>query len=89
MTRQRLVRISAGLGLGQSARSLTKQHGLLWRFLLPHGYRPDRLVERLAPALGQPGHHLQGLHLSTFDEVARTEAWRQEWLERLSDVGGS
>ncbi|MGY1673697.1 methylenetetrahydrofolate reductase [Geodermatophilus sp. SYSU D00710] len=87
VTRQKLVRISAGLGLGQSARFLSKQHGLLWRFLLPHGYRPDRLVERLAPALGGPGHHLQGLHVSTFNEVARTEAWRQEWLARLSDAG--
>jgi methylenetetrahydrofolate reductase (NADPH) len=86
VTRQKLVRISAGLGLGQSARFLAKQHSMFWRFFLPHGYRPDRLVERLAPALGQPGHGLQGFHLFTFNEVARTEAWRQEWLARLSDA---
>ncbi|MGY1639448.1 methylenetetrahydrofolate reductase [Geodermatophilus sp. SYSU D00742] len=85
VTRQKLVRISAGLGLGQSARFLSKQHSLFWRFFLPHGYRPDRLVERLAPTLGQPGHGLQGLHLFTFNEVARTEAWRQAWLARLAD----
>jgi methylenetetrahydrofolate reductase (NADPH) len=84
VTRQKLVRISAGLGLGQSARFLSKQHSMLWRFFLPHGYRPDRLVERLAPVLGSPGHGLQGFHLFTFNEVARTEAWRQEWLARLS-----
>jgi len=84
VTRQKLVRISAGLGLGQSARFLSKQHSMLWRFFLPHGYRPDRLVERLAPVLGRPGHGLQGFHLFTFNEVARTEAWRQEWLARLS-----
>ncbi|WP_369132637.1 methylenetetrahydrofolate reductase [Modestobacter sp. I12A-02662] len=89
VTRQKLVRISAGLGLGQSARFLSKQHGMLWRFFLPHGYRPDRLVERLAPTLGQPGHGLQGFHLFTFNEVARTEAWRQAWLARLSDTGPS
>jgi methylenetetrahydrofolate reductase (NADPH) len=86
VTRQKLVRISAGLGLGQSARFLVKQHSMFWRFFLPHGYRPDRLVERLAPALGSPENNLQGFHLFTFNEVARTEAWRQEWLARLSDA---
>jgi methylenetetrahydrofolate reductase (NADPH) len=87
VTRQKLVRISAGLGLGQSARFLLKQHSLFWRFFLPHGYQPDRLIEGLAPTLGHPEHNLQGFHLFTFNEVARTEAWRQEWLARLSDAG--
>jgi methylenetetrahydrofolate reductase (NADPH) len=85
VTRQKLVRISAGLGLGQSARFLLKQHSMFWRFFLPHGYRPDRLVERLAPQLGRAETNLHGLHLFTFNEVARTEAWRQEWLARLSE----
>ena len=85
VTRQKLVRISAGLGLGQSARFLSKQHSMFWRFFLPHGYRPDRLVERLAPALGARDNDLRGFHLFTFNEVARTEAWRQEWLARLTD----
>jgi methylenetetrahydrofolate reductase (NADPH) len=89
VTRQKLVRISAGLGLGQSARFLAKQQSMLWRFFLPHGYRPDRLVEGLAPALDRPEHPLQGFHFFTFNEVARTEAWRQEWLARLSDAGTS
>jgi len=87
VTRQKLVRISAGLGLGQSARFLSKQHSMLWRFFLPHGYRPDRLVQALAAGLGRPEHHLQGFHLFTFNELARTEAWRQEWLARLTDAG--
>ncbi|MBB3084529.1 methylenetetrahydrofolate reductase [Geodermatophilus sabuli] len=87
VTRQKLIRISATLGLGRSARFLTKQHGLLWRFFLPHGYQPDRLVERLAPTLGDPGHGLHGVHLFTFNEVQRTEAWRQAWLTRLADAG--
>jgi len=84
VTRQKLVRISAGLGLGQSARFLQKQHSLFWRFFLPGGYRPDRLLQRLAPALGRPEHNLRGFHLFTFNEVARTEAWRQAWLRRLA-----
>jgi methylenetetrahydrofolate reductase (NADPH) len=84
--RQKLVRISAGLGLGQSARFLVKQQNMFWRFFLPHGYQPDRLVAGLAPALGRPEHNLQGFHFFTFNEVAGTEAWRQEWLARLADA---
>ncbi len=86
VTRQKLVRISAGLGLGQSARFLVKQHSMFWRFFLPHGYRPDRLMEGFAPTLGRPEHNLRGFHFFTFNEVARTEAWRQKWLARLSDT---
>ena len=85
VTRQKLVRISAGIGLGQSARFLRKQHSLFWRFFLPRGYRPDRLLDGLAPALAHPDNAVSGLHFFTFNELARTEAWRQEWLARLAD----
>ncbi|TKV56875.1 5,10-methylenetetrahydrofolate reductase [Nakamurella flava] len=83
VTRQKLVRISAGLGLGQSARFLSKQQNLLWRFLLPGGYRPDRLIRGLAPHLGTDGHGLSGFHFFTFNEIARTELWRAAWLRRV------
>ena len=82
--RQKLVRIAAGLGLGQSARFLSKQRSLFWRFFLPGGYRPDRLVERLAPELGRPSHGLAGFHVFTFNELAGTEAWRRAWLAALA-----
>jgi methylenetetrahydrofolate reductase (NADPH) len=88
VSRQKLVRISAGLGLGQSARFLAKQQNLLWRFFLPGGYRPDRLVDRLAPALGLPGGPLRGLHVFTFNEVEKTEAWRRDRIARLSGEAG-
>jgi methylenetetrahydrofolate reductase (NADPH) len=84
VSRQKLVRISAGLGLGQSARFLKKQQNLLWRFFLPGGYSPDRLIERLATSMGRPGTNLHGFHVFTFNELETTEAWRQGWLARLS-----
>lgn len=84
VNRQKLVRISAGLGLGQSARFLKKQQSLFWRFFLPGGYSPDRLVERLADGIAHPGSTLQGFHIFTFNELERTEAWRQAWLARLT-----
>jgi methylenetetrahydrofolate reductase (NADPH) len=84
ISRQKLIRVSAGLGLGQSAKFLKKQQNMFWRFFLPGGYSPDRLITRLTPAFGQPGSRLEGLHVFTFNELDTTEAWRQKWLARLA-----
>lgn len=83
VSRQKLVRISAGLGLGQSARFLLKQQSMFWRFFLPGGYHPGRLAGRLAPHLQLPATHLDGFHFFTFNEVASTEAWRRSMLAGL------
>ncbi|WP_219413718.1 methylenetetrahydrofolate reductase [Pseudonocardia nigra] len=84
VSRQKLVRISAGLGLGQSARFLKKQQSMFWRFFLPGGYSPNRLVERLTPSFGQPDNNLAGFHVFTFNELEKTEAWRRARLAELS-----
>ncbi len=84
VTRERLLRITANIGLGSSARFLKKQSSMLWRFFLPRGYQPDRLIRRLAPALSQPSLNIEGFHLFTFNEIERTEAWRQDQLRRLA-----
>jgi methylenetetrahydrofolate reductase (NADPH) len=83
VNRQKLVRISAGLGLGQSARFLLKQQSMFWRFFLPGGYSPDKLVDRLAPQFGRAEHGLSGFHVFTFNELAGTEAWRRKRLAAL------
>jgi methylenetetrahydrofolate reductase (NADPH) len=84
VTRERLLRITANIGLGPSARFLKKQSSMLWRFFRPGGYQPDRLIRRLAPALSQPSLNIEGFHLFTFNEIERTEAWRQDLLQRLA-----
>jgi methylenetetrahydrofolate reductase (NADPH) len=84
VSRQKLVRISAGLGLGQSARFLKKQQSMFWRFFLPGGYSPTRLVEKLTPSFGRADNNLDGFHVFTFNELEKTEAWRRDRLERLS-----
>jgi methylenetetrahydrofolate reductase (NADPH) len=84
VSRQKLVRISAGLGLGQSARFLLKQQSMFWRFFLPGGYHPGHLARRLAPHLHHADAHLDGFHFFTFNAVAQTEAWRQSMLARVS-----
>jgi methylenetetrahydrofolate reductase (NADPH) len=86
VSRQRLLRITANIGLGPSARFLKKQSSLLWRFFLPEGYRPDRLIRSLAPALSQPSLNIEGFHLFTFNELERTESWRQDVMARLAGV---
>ena len=86
VSRQKLVRITAGIGLGQSARFLKKQQNLLWRFFLPGGYSPNRLVRRLTPSFGQPDNNLAGFHVFTFNELEKTQTWRQEWLARLGEA---
>ncbi|MGW4488313.1 methylenetetrahydrofolate reductase [Amycolatopsis sp. NPDC004368] len=82
VNRQKLVRISAGIGLGQSARFLRKQQNLVWRLLLPHGYQPTKLARRLA-AEAPRGGNIGGLHVFTFNELAKTETWRRDLLARL------
>jgi methylenetetrahydrofolate reductase (NADPH) len=77
VNRQKLMRISARLGLGQSARFLSKQQGLIWRLLLPGAYQPTRLAKQLA-AHRTP--NIQGLHIFTFNELHQTERWRQSLL---------
>lgn len=81
--RQKLVRISAGIGLGRSARFLQKQQGLLWRFLLPGSYNPTRLARRLGAVA--PGTNLRGLHIFTFNELAGTERWRRRLLDSVAE----
>jgi methylenetetrahydrofolate reductase (NADPH) len=80
VSRQKLVRISAGLGLGQSARFLQKQQSLLWRLLLPGGYNPTRLARQLAAEAARTSGNIRGLHVFTFNELGRTEKWRQDLL---------
>ena len=83
VARQKLMRISAGIGLGQSARFLRKQQAVIWRLIQPGGYRPDRLLQTFVPHLGRPGIRIEGIHLFTFNELQQAETWRQKSLLKL------
>lgn len=82
VSREKLVRISASIGLGASARFLKKQQGMFWRFLTPGGYKPDGIIRGLAPEVGSAGHNLAGFHIFTFNEIEGTEKWRQRMLAK-------
>jgi methylenetetrahydrofolate reductase (NADPH) len=83
VSRQKLMRISAGIGLGQSARFLQKQQSLLWRFLLPGGYNPTKLLKQLGSAAPKTTNNISGLHIFTFNELRKTELWRQKLLAAI------
>jgi methylenetetrahydrofolate reductase (NADPH) len=84
VTRQKLLRVSGGLGIGESAKFLKKQQSLLWRFFLPGGYSPNKIIRGLAPRLGNPDDGLAGLHVFTFNDLGPTEAWREQTLRALA-----
>ena len=81
----KLLRFSGRIGLGESARFLRRHGNWVGRLLLPHAYRPERLLERLAPNLARPDNRIAGLHLFTFNELDRTDRWRRETLARLEE----
>ena len=83
VNRQKLMRISATIGLGESARFLLKQRNWLLKMFMPGGYSPNRLVLGLKPALSDPESNFAGFHIYTFNDVEKTEAWRREMLERV------
>jgi methylenetetrahydrofolate reductase (NADPH) len=82
--RQKLLRISGSLGIGASAGFLKKQQNLFWRFFVPGGYNPARIIKGLAPHIGEPDNTLEGFHVFTFNDLQSTEAWRAKTLEGLS-----
>ena len=51
--------------------------------LVTRQFKPDPLIRGLAPTLADPASNVAGFHLYTFNEVARTERWRQATLARL------
>lgn len=82
-----LLRISLKIGVGDSVRFLSRQSGLAGRLLSLGGYRPDALLEGLAPDLDDPTLGIAGLHLNTFNQIESTERWRRETLRRWGGNG--
>jgi methylenetetrahydrofolate reductase (NADPH) len=79
-----LLRISAKVGVGQSLRFMRGNRGLAGALLGQRGtYRPDRLIRQLESAFTDPRTTVGGMHIYTFNDVERTEQWRQTRLSEL------
>lgn len=82
----RLLAIAARIGVADTHRFLSKNVKFVARLLRSGGfYRPDGLLEGLAPVIADPAAGIVDLHLYTFNAVAATEAWRQQYRAGLED----
>ncbi|GAB3198168.1 methylenetetrahydrofolate reductase [Nocardioides hungaricus] len=82
--RAKLLSMATKIGVGESTRFLAKHKGTFARLAAPGGFTGEKFLERCAPTLGEPSALVEGLHVFTFNQVAETEAWRQDLLGRLA-----
>jgi methylenetetrahydrofolate reductase (NADH) len=81
----RLLSISARIGVADTGRFVSKNVGFLARLLRSGGfYRPNGLLEGLAPLIADPGAGVVDLHVYTFNAVDATEKWRREYIASLT-----
>ena len=81
LKRRKLLEISLRVGVGDSARYVTKHAGIVARLMRRGDYRPDALLAALPNVVGQRRHGVAGFHLNTFNQIQPTEDWRREFLQ--------
>ncbi|GAA1928131.1 methylenetetrahydrofolate reductase [Nocardioides hwasunensis] len=81
--RTKLLGMATKIGVGESTKFLAKNKGLFARLAAPGGFTGESFLEKCAPALGEDNALVEGLHVFTFNQIAETEAWRVDMLERL------
>jgi methylenetetrahydrofolate reductase (NADPH) len=80
----KLLAISARIGVADTHRFLSKNIRFVARLMRSGGfYRPDGLLEGLAPHIADPAARIVDLHLYTFNAVEATEKWRRSMMDRL------
>jgi methylenetetrahydrofolate reductase (NADPH) len=81
---QKLLTIAARIGVADTHRFLVKNVRFVTRLVRSGGfYRPDGLLQGVAPLIAGPDSGVADLHLYTFNAVEATERWRGAYLERL------
>ena len=76
VTRRKLLRMSARIGVGPSLDFLRKQKGL--RALLSRRSTADRLLDGVAPMLDDAGLAVAGFQYFTFNELCQTWQWHDK-----------
>jgi methylenetetrahydrofolate reductase (NADPH) len=85
VTRRKLLRMSARIGVGPSLDFLRKQRGL--RALLSRRSTADRLLQGVAPLLGDQRLAVEGFQYFTFNELLQTWEWHQTQEREGHDTG--
>lgn len=81
---QKLLALAARIGVADTHRFLAKNVRFVARLVRSGGfYRPDALLEGIAPTLADPVANVTGFHLYLFNAVEATEGWRQAKLAQL------
>ena len=81
--RTKLLGMATKIGVGESTKFLAKNKGLFARLAAPGGFTGETFLEKCAPALGESGALVGGLHVFTFNQIAETEAWRTDLVASL------
>ena len=81
---QKLLALAARIGVADTHRFLAKNVRFVARLVRSGGfYRPDALLEGIAPTLADPSANVTGFHLYLFNAVEATEGWRHSKLRQL------
>ena len=81
---QKLLAIAARIGVADTHRFLLKNVRFVTRLVRSGGfYRPDGLLEGVAPHLADSAAGIADLHVYTFNSVEATESWRRAFLDQL------
>jgi methylenetetrahydrofolate reductase (NADPH) len=82
--RAKLLTMAGKIGVGESTRFLAKHKGTFARLAAPGGFTGEKFLMKCAAELSAPDSGLEGLHVFTFNQVAETERWHRELVERLT-----
>jgi methylenetetrahydrofolate reductase (NADPH) len=82
--RTKLLTMATKIGVAESSRFLAGHSGWFLKMGTPGAYDPDRLLSRLAGQLTAPESAVAGFHIFTFNQLERTEQWRQTHVSRLT-----
>ena len=85
--RAKLLSMAGRIGVGESTRFLAKNKGTFARLAAPGGFTGEKFLLKCAAELGSPELSLEGLHVFTFNQVAETEKWHRELVDRLAPRG--
>jgi methylenetetrahydrofolate reductase (NADPH) len=81
--RTKLLAMATKIGVGESTKFLVKHKRTLTRLAAPGGFTGERFLEQAAGAFAAPDAGVAGLHVFSFNQIAATERWRRELIERL------
>ncbi len=81
--RNRLIKTSFRIGVGDSLRFLRKKPNIAAQLMKSSTYKPDELVLKLARYQADPDNLIAGYHIFCFNQVEATEKWRHDSIAVL------